>query len=202
MGQSTHPSRTSAFGRLPFAFGAERSGDLINIKDREPKRQCPLPLASSWHLPLDAVTRPAAQFPHPRQLGPACREILDWHGFEMLDRHRVKSRPGMREIRNLSRVAPVFLLCACHRHYPGGTPGCTYRSLPQKWQPSPYLRRVGFRISFFEALQRSFALRPAHSPGLQPPRSLCDCSDCYRLERQFAGWGSHPLEDRALARRT
>ena len=40
------------------------------------------------------------------------------------------------------------------------------------------------------------------------PRRLRQCrhrqcrSDCYRLERPLAGWGSHPLKDRAFARRT
>ena len=50
-----------------------------------------------------------------------------------------------------SRVAPVFLLYACHRHYPGGIPGCTHRSLPQRRRPSPTYRRVGFHIPLFEA---------------------------------------------------
>lgn len=46
-------------------------------------------------------------------------------------------------------VAPVSLLCACHRHYPGGTSECTHRSLPQKSQPSLSYSRVGFRIVCF-----------------------------------------------------
>jgi hypothetical protein len=37
---------------------------------------------------------------------------------------------------------------------------------------------------------------------LQLVRYLHSCSDYYRLERQFAGWDSHPREDRAFARRT
>jgi hypothetical protein len=49
------------------------------------------------------------------------------------------------------RVAPVFLFYACHRHYPGGIPGCSHRSLPHRQQPSPKYRRVGFRIPLFEA---------------------------------------------------
>src|SRR5580704_10541228 len=36
---------------------------------------------------------------------------------------------------------------------------------------------------------------------LQPFCYLHDCSGCFRLER-FAGWGLHPLESAALARRT
>ena len=39
------------------------------------------------------------------------------------------------------------------------------------------------------------------SRRLQPFRYLHDCSDCFRLE-QIAGWGLHPLESAAFARRT
>jgi hypothetical protein len=57
----------------------------------------------------------------------------------------------LQHLGDLSRVAPVFLLYACHRHYPGGTSGCIHRSLPQKQLPSPVVRWVGFRIKSFEA---------------------------------------------------
>ena len=50
-----------------------------------------------------------------------------------------------------SRVASIPLLHACRRHYPGGTGRCPRRSLPSRWQPSPNRRRVGFRVSCFEA---------------------------------------------------
>ena len=50
-----------------------------------------------------------------------------------------------------SRVATFSLLSTCHRQYPGGTDRCFRRSLPGRWQPSPFLRRVGFRITRFEA---------------------------------------------------
>ena len=48
-------------------------------------------------------------------------------------------------------LLPVSLLSTCHRQYPGGTDRCFRRSLPGRWQPSPFLRRVGFRITRFEA---------------------------------------------------
>ena len=35
--------------------------------------------------------------------------------------------------------------------YPGGTCRCMCRSLPDRWQPSPISRRVGFRIARFGA---------------------------------------------------
>ena len=50
-----------------------------------------------------------------------------------------------------SRVASIPLFHACCRHYPGGTCRCMCRSLPDRCQPSPFLRRVGFRITRFEA---------------------------------------------------
>ncbi len=50
-----------------------------------------------------------------------------------------------------SRVAAISLFHACRRHYPGGTGRCARRSLPGQCQPSPGCRRVGFRITRFEA---------------------------------------------------
>ncbi len=48
---------------------------------------------------------------------------------------------------------------------------------------------------------RQFPQDPLHG-RLQSLHYLYDCSDCYRLERQTPGGGSHPLKDRAFARRT
>ena len=50
-----------------------------------------------------------------------------------------------------SRVASTPLFHACCRHYPGGTCRCLRRSLPDRCQPSPISRRVGFRIERFGA---------------------------------------------------
>ena len=50
-----------------------------------------------------------------------------------------------------SRVASIPLFHACCRYYPGGTCRCMRRSLPDRWQPSPISRRVGFRITRFGA---------------------------------------------------
>jgi hypothetical protein len=74
----------------------------------------------------------------------------------------------------------------------------------------PQIRgRVGLRIAMFRGLLSVYSsLRPISSPrrplhrGLQPFRFLHDCSDYFRLERLLPGWDSHPLEDRAFARRT
>ena len=75
-------------------------------------------------------------------------------------------------------------------------------------RPSPLNRRVGFRITLFEACSaftRVTACTLAESPKatlytgvLQPLRYLRDRSDCYRLERPLAGWESHPLKIHAF----
>lgn len=71
--------------------------------------------------------------------------------------------------------------------------------------------RVGLCINLFETCS-AFTLVTAcilakspmvilYTEGFSPP-SLRGCSDCFRLERQFAGWGSHPQGRRAFPRRT
>ena len=40
----------------------------------------------------------------------------------------------------------------CHRQYPGGTGRCSRRSLPDRWQPSPFQRRVGLRSARIRGL--------------------------------------------------
>ena len=73
---------------------------------------------------------------------------------------RHPERPGLSLAgRRLARVMPPpgfpvlhpSPLHACRRHYPGGTGRCVRRSLPDRYQPSPSYRRVGFRIINFEA---------------------------------------------------
>jgi len=51
----------------------------------------------------------------------------------------------------VSRVAPIFLLYACCRHYPGGTAGPLVARCALPWQSSPICGRVGFRGYLFEA---------------------------------------------------
>ena len=68
-----------------------------------------------------------------------------------------------------SRVAPAPLFHACRRHYPGGTGRCVCRSLPGPWQPSPKNRRVGFRITRFEAC--SAFTRVAARMVARPPKA-------------------------------
>ena len=94
------------------------------------------------------------------------------------------------------RPSPPFH--ACRRHYPGGSGRCSRRSLPGRWQPSPFYHRVGFRITRFEACA-AFTLVAARMVAESPKvtllhRSASDDvvtsiirSDCYRLERQLPG---------------
>ena len=108
-----------------------------------------------------------------------------------------------------SRVAAVSLLHACRRQYPGGTGRCSRRSLPDRCQPSPFQRRVGFRITRFEACS-AFTLVAACVLAESPMATLChrsasvqfvtssDRSDCFRLERQLPGgvrtrWDTAPF---------
>ena len=105
----------------------------------------------------------------------------------------------------------VFLFHACHRHYPGGTPGGSLRSLPQRWQPSPCVSRVGFRVNLFEACSAfthvtacmfakslSGPSTPKASAVSLPPRLL----RLLPAGATITGRASHPLKDRAFARRT
>ena len=97
-----------------------------------------------------------------------------------------------------SRVATNPLLHTCHRQYPGGTGRCSRRSLPDRWQPSPFQRRVGFRIVRFEACS-AFTRVVACVVAEPPEAALCHRSasddvvtstirsDCYRLERHLPG---------------
>ena len=41
----------------------------------------------------------------------------------------------------------------CCRYCPGGSGRCLRRSLPDRWQPSTFQRRVGFRSARLEACQ-------------------------------------------------
>jgi len=68
-----------------------------------------------------------------------------------------------------SRVASIPIFHACRRHYPGGTGRCMCRSLPDRWQPSPDIRRVGFRIKRFEAC--SAFTRVAARVVAEPPKA-------------------------------
>ena len=109
------------------------------------------------------------------------------------------------------------LFHTCHRQYPGGTGRCSRRSLPDRWQPSPFLRRVGFRSARFEACS-AFTRVVACMVAEPPAAALChrSASDgcCYLhhpLRLLPAGatvagldalMDSHPLRNGAFSRRT
>ena len=112
-----------------------------------------------------------------------------------------------------SRVALVPLFHACRRQYPGGIDRCSRRSLPDRWQPSPFYRRVGFRITRFEACA-AFTLVAARMVA-ESPKATLFASECFRrfcclhhplrllpAGATVAGRDSHPLRNGAFARRT
>lgn len=80
-------------------------------------------------------------------------------------------------------ITPAELLSACIAFFPRN------HSLPHLTAGS------ASALMLSRPARRSFTLRPAHSPNHQvilytegfSRLSLCDCSDCYRLERQLPG---------------
>ena len=110
-------------------------------------------------------------------------------------------------------VLPARSLCTYCRHYPGtatGGPAFAHSNpavsaFPERGNGS------ACASSFSRFAQRSLTLRSAHScchrilwPAfrrLQTLHYFHACSGYFRLEH-FAGWGFHPLDRAALARRT
>ena len=91
---------------------------------------------------------------------PPCPARPDPHGLSV-DAYVATARA--------SRVASIPLFHACRRHYPGGAGRCWCRSLPDPWQPSPLIRRVGFRVIGFEAC--SAFTRVAARMVTEPPEA-------------------------------
>ena len=141
-----------------------------------------------------------------------CRDVLRRIGREGRDRGR-----GQVAGIGWAHAEAVLLLSpschACDRHYPGGTGRCSRRSLPDRWQPSPSLRRVDFRMNCFEACSaftHVAACVLAESPKGDPLSSECFSAVRYLLAplrllpagATVAGRGSHPLRHSAFPRRT
>jgi hypothetical protein len=116
-----------------------------------------------------------------------------------------------------SHVASDLRVQACHRQFPGGTPGAcrVVRSnllcLPGR-RPWPYSNRVGSHIGLFRGLLG------VHCRCGLPARQVAKVARCLEgfdgfvtstaapiatgWSDQLSGRESHPLEIRALARRT
>ncbi len=110
-------------------------------------------------------------------------------------------------------VLRALSLCACCRHYPGTATGGLALLIRSVVSTFPE-RVVGSACAstFSRLTQRSFALRPAHScchqnfvaryiEGFSHFVTSMTAPITFRLEH-FAGWGLHPLESAAFARRT
>ena len=147
------------------------------------------------HYPASPVLRP---YPPPQGAGSVPHDTT-------VGQHRLPATPRGFPC----CTQPLFR--TCRRHYPGGTVGCSHRSLPQRRRPSPKFRRVGFRIALIKACS-AFTARyglcarqvpygpstPEASTDSLPPRP-------FRLlpaGTTFAGWDSHPLRLCTFARRT
>jgi hypothetical protein len=100
------------------------------------------------------------------------------------------SRPTTRQGFPCCVRSPV---CTCCRHYPGTVTGCSHRSLPQSWQPSPHgltgrpVQRPFRGLLSVHSRYGLYTRQVTHGDPLhrrlQPLRYLHDCSDCSRLER-------------------
>ena len=138
---STVPSTNS--GQVPSLGHVMLPGFLVLIRghrhghsrDLSPFAHRSSPEAPSLcrHYPASTVLRASP---------PPCRPNLALTGCRL-----ARATPPNRA----SRVALTLLFHACCRQYPGGTRRCVCRSLPDRWQPSPFSRRVGFRIERFGA---------------------------------------------------
>jgi len=72
-----------------------------------------------------------------RKVGLSQSRVAVYHSAPS-NRHRSQVGRHDRPRYRASRVARVLPLCTCHRHYPGTATGCSHRSLPQPFQPSPH----------------------------------------------------------------
>jgi hypothetical protein len=96
---------------------------------------------------------------------------------------------------------------------PVGPAGLCRSAHSRQQRPSPSERRVGSHVTLFEACS-AFTHVTACMLAESPYATLCPRSvsakfvasshrsDCFRLERPFAGWDSHPLEIAVFARHT
>ena len=168
--------------------------------------------AIMFHGLSDALRRVAALERHGAVLESRIEDVELW-------RHPKSPEPSLTSFRLVipdhAKGLPVLRalsLCTCCRHYPGTATGGQHRSSIPVVSTFPGMAaRSACASSVSRFARRSLALRPAHSrchrilwPAirrLQPFRYLHSCSGCFRLEH-FAGWGFHPLESAAFARRT
>ena len=94
---------------------------------------------------------------------------------------------------------------------PAGPLGASVVRLPQRRRPSPNLRRVGSCIALFEACSAFTARYGLHARRVPYGPSTLEASAASLPPRPsqllpagttVAGWDSHPLRERAFARRT
>ena len=146
--------------------------------------------------------------------------ITRLHQYYEPFRHPKTPRPSLTSfwliIPDHAKGLPVLRtlsLCTCCRQYPGAAVEvlpCSLLSnrirLPRKgWRVVLHIVLFEDCSAFTHVTACTLALPPYFvtriSRRLQTFRYLHACSGCIRLEH-FAGWGLHPLESAAFARRT
>ena len=138
------PWRPRPLGSSPSLVHVMTSGIPARLRGTRPSATPAslLPFRHRFHLrslPSAGITRLPRYL---RTSPPPCRPDLTLAGCRL----------GVcRATGRASRVATNPLFHTCHRQYPGGPGRCSRRSLPDRWQPSPFQRRVGFRSARFEA---------------------------------------------------
>ena len=217
--------------RWPCSSGRHSAGCPRGTPCHKARRIGNRAIPSLWHATSSAASEPspevlgAYQSPGSRSFDVALEpRPLSSAGVTRLLRYygplRHPTRPGLslagcRLVPPHHRLGlPVLQrisLYACNRQYPGGTVGCARCSLPQRRRPSPAVRRVSSRISFFEACSAFTARYGLHTRGVASRPFTPEASEMslppspLRLlptGATFVGWVSHPLKIRAFPRRT
>jgi hypothetical protein len=109
-------------------------------------------------------------------------------------------------------VLRALSLCACCRHYPGAADGRRLRSIsPNRISLPRYDCQVGPHDNLFEVCT-AFTCVAACTLALPPIRDTLSEGFSHFVSSmtapvasgwsEFAGWGFHPLESAAFARRT
>ena len=150
-------------------------------------------------LPSTGITRlPRYYEPlrHPKAPG------LSLAGVRLIIPDHAKGLPVLR----------AFSLCTCCRHYPGAADGRRLRSIAQPYQPSPVRRpgrpaRFPFRGLLGVHLRCGLHTRAGHLFVTLLPEGFGHFVTSMTAPvasgwSELAGWGFHPLESAAFARRT
>ena len=152
----------------------------------------------------------ASAFPRPRDLSSIGITWLHWYCDPL--RHPKEPVPRLtapslvstvcQPPQGASRVAHIPSSVHAVAITPAETVGCPRRSLPKRRRPSPKCRRVGFRVTLFEASSAITARYGLHALGVPYGPFIPEASTVLLSPRPFlllpagttlAGWDSYPL---------